>query len=308
MKSIKKLFIGIVIFIAAFCLFAIVFPIVHNPETFDPKAAAPDGSFITLGNGVRIHYYEAGRGETVVLIHGFCSNAYTWKENIPELSKKYHVLALDLAGFGFSDKPAGADYGYRLFADTVKRFIDAKKAGRVSLIGNSMGGGVSLRFTLDNPGRVGRLVLVDSAGLRGKAPLGLRLLGVPGWNNFLASINNEYFMSAILRQSMFYDGSRVTPDRVKNYLLPFRTRGAMAAASKTINAIHSDFGDTDFKNIKTPTLIVWGDKDKILSPAFANVFHRLIHGSELVMIPKCGHLPQEEKPAEFNRIVMDFLK
>lgn len=306
MKSIKRFFTVAAVLIIAFFLFAVVFPIFHKTETLDPKAAAPDGSFITLDNGVTIHYYEAGRGDTVVLIHGFCSWAYTWKENVPELSKKYRVLAPDLVGFGFSDKPAGAEYGYGLFSDTVKRFLDAKKAGRVSLVGNSMGGGVSIRFALDNPERVRELVLVDSAGIRHGRHLGFEMLSVPGVNSFLSSVNNRFFMSRILKRFMFHDGSAVTSEKAEMYLLPFRTRGAMNAAGRTIKGIEPDFTDNDFRSIKAPTLIVWGEQDRVISPAFANVFHGKIPGSRLAMIPKCGHLPQEEKPAEFNRIILDF--
>jgi len=306
-ESIKKFFLLCAICVVAAVIFVMVFPLVHKTEVLDPRAAAPDGEFIALEDGLTLHYYEAGKGEPVVMIHGFSSWAYTWKENMPELSKGYRVLAPDLPGFGFSDRPAGAGYGYELFAGAVEKFLNAKGARRVSLIGNSMGGGVSIRFTLDHPERVRKLVLVDSAGVKMNPHLGLTLLGVPGLNSFMSSINNRFFMSRILKRFCFYDGSVVTREKAEMYLLPFRTRGAMAAAAATINSIRPDFSEDDFKKIKAPVLIVWGEKDKIIYPAFATVFHRLIPGSKLVMIPKCGHLPQEEKPEEFNKIVSDFL-
>jgi pimeloyl-ACP methyl ester carboxylesterase len=308
LKEIKKVFFLIGAALLALVIFAIVFPMVHKTETLEPRAAAPDGNFIALDDGLTLHYYEAGKGGSVVMIHGFSSWGYTWKRNIPAVSEKYRVLAPDLPGFGFSDKPADAQYSYKLFSDTLVRFLDAKKAGRVSLIGNSMGGGVSLRFTIDHPGRVRKLVLVDSAGLRHKTPFALKMLGVPGLNTFLSSVNNPLFMRLILRKAMFFDDSAATREKADMYVLPFRTLGAMNAAARTINSIRPDFTDEDFRKIKAPTLIVWGEKDEVIYPTTASVFHRLIPGSKLVWIQKCGHLPQEERPDEFNKIILDFLK
>jgi pimeloyl-ACP methyl ester carboxylesterase len=308
-RSIRRFLLYCCIAIAALAIFIIIFPLVKPLETEEPRAAAKDGNFITLDNGVTLHYYEAGGGAPVLLVHGFLSWGYTWKETIPALAAAgFHVLAPDLPGYGFSDKPAGMNYTYETFSDALARFLDVKKIGRATLIGNSMGGGVSIRFAIDRPGRVDKLVLVDSAGVKHGRNALFEMLTVPGLNRFMSSLMTPGVMTAILKTTMFYDGKPVTAEKAEMYIAPMRTRGSFDAALKTLTGNKFDFSDDEFKRIKAPVLMVWGERDKVINAGVATAFHGKIGGAKLVMIPKCGHLPQEEKPDEFNKIVIDFLK
>jgi len=304
----KRYFKMFMIAVAALIVFIIVFPLARPLETMTQREAAKDGKFITLDNGITLHYYEAGEGEPLLLIHGFLSYGYTWKDNIPALAAAgYHVIAPDLPGYGFSDKPSGIEYNYKTFSDTMKQLLDAKKIGRVSLVGNSMGGGVSIRFAIDNPGRVKKLVLVDSSGVRHGPNTLFKLLTVPGLNRFMSSTLTPGTMKAIIGGTMFYDSKKVTAEKAESYFAPLRTRGSFDASQKTLKGNKFDFPDTELKKIAAPTLLIWGEQDKVINPAVANVFHSRIKGAELVFIPKCGHLPQEEKPVEFNKALTVFL-
>jgi pimeloyl-ACP methyl ester carboxylesterase len=308
-KSVKRFFLYAAVAAVALVLFAIIFPLVHKVETLDPREATKEGAFIKLDNGLTLHYYEAGRGEPVVMVHGFLGCGYTWRKNIPALTAAgYRVFAPDLPGFGFSDKPREIEYNYKTFADSLNRFLDAKGVKRATLIGNSMGGGVSIRFAIDYPDRVNKLILVDASGVKHNRNVFFKMITIPGLNSFIGSLFSRGAVMAAMKQSMFYDGKMATPEDADVYLAALRTPGTLNAASMTMKTNRFDYDDGEFAKIKAPTLIIWGDKDKVISPAVASVFHHRIAGSQLVMIPKCGHLPQEEKPAEFNKLVLDFLK
>ncbi len=308
-KKAKRLFLLSTICVLALILFMIIYPLVKPFETLDPQAAAKDGGFANLDNGIVLHYYDVGKGEPVLLIHGFLSMGYTWKETIPALSAAgYRAVAPDLPGYGFSSKPSDLTYNYSTFSESLLQLLDKLNIKRVSLIGNSMGGGVSIRFTLDHPDRVNKLVLVDSAGIEHKRSIAFKMLTVPGLNTFISSLNNRAFTMATMKSMMFYDKKQVTPERADAYLLALRTKGSLRAAVKTLNENDFAFPPEDFNRIKAPTLIVWGEKDQVIYPAISTVFHSRISGSQLAVIPKCGHLPQEENPDAFNKLVLDFLK
>jgi pimeloyl-ACP methyl ester carboxylesterase len=115
--------------------------------------------------GQSVHYYEAGQGSNLILVHGLGSEASIWAANIGPLSGKYHVYAPDQIGFGHSDKPI-IDYKIATFVDFLDAFMQALAIPKATLVGNSLGGWISLDFTAQHPEMVDKLVLVDAAGLR----------------------------------------------------------------------------------------------------------------------------------------------
>jgi len=300
--------LGCSIIFIAFIVFAVIFPMVHQTEVLDPSSIETGGDFIELDSGTTIHYREKGRGETLLLIHGFTSSSYTWLGVMPELSRHYHVLAPDVVGFGLSDKPPDAPYNYSYFAETINEFLDKKGVGKVSVAGNSMGGGIAIRYALDHPGRVKKLILVSSSGVEhGGTHWMFKIMATPGVNSFVSSINNRFIVARLLKRTCFYDPEVVTREKAEAYMLPFRTKGAMGAAAATM--ANNDWAslETGLNRLRMPVFIVWGDKDRLIYPAIAHKFHNLIPGSELRVIEKCGHMPQEEKPELTAEIFLDFL-
>lgn len=308
-NAVKKAVISFFIIVISIVLFIVIFPMVYKPGMVDPAQLEIAGDFLQLDNGIDIHYVEKGEGGTLMLVHGFTSNLFSWNEVMPELSSHYRVIALDLPGYGFSDKPEDVTYDYKLFSDSIKQFLDTKGIGKLSIAGNSMGGGTSIRFTLDHPGMVEKLILVDSAGVKFEhSPILTVMFGTPGLNNFIFSIISEGLVKRSLKTCCYYNDDAVTDERAHLYTLPFRTEGALNAASKTV--MQNDFGslESELGNIQAPTLIVWGEKDLLIPATAAGKFNRLIPDSKLVMIEKCGHMPQEEKPAETTAAFIDFLE
>jgi len=267
-------------------------------------------SVLGTAEDVKVHYEEAGDtgAPVIILIHGFSSSTVTWKDCIPELSKQYHVFALDMPGWGFSDKPKDFPYRPAGYAKTVLYFMDKKGIDKATLCGNSMGGEISLWVTITAPDKVSRLILVDSGGYPLKTPSALKILNVPGVRPLSKPFLGKGYLRMGLKQ-VYYDDSKVTPELVELYDRPYRTAHAkdvpfwIFQREKSLN----ELGSQKISGIKVPTLIIWGENDPWIPIEDANRFHKDISGSTLVVIPKCGHVPEEEKPAEVVKAILDFM-
>jgi 2-hydroxymuconate-semialdehyde hydrolase len=216
---------------------------------------------------VNTHYMVAGEGSPLLLLHGGANDWSDWKSNIGPLSQCYRVYAPDLAGYGLSDGPE-AEYSMDYFVDFLDDFTQALELKQANLAGFSVGGGIALGFALRFPGRVEKLVLVDSTGL-GKdiSPLG-RFVGTLG--TVLGRLR----------------GQRPLPHLKGTERVVFLDR---------------------LPEVQAPTLIVWGKKDIYIPVAYAYLAHKLLANSQLHIFPRSGHAPHKERSEEFNRLILDFL-
>jgi len=250
--------------------------------------------------GQKIHYVEAGTGPTVILLHGLGGSTQVWQLNIAALAEKYHVVVPDQIGFGKSDKPL-VNYRIRTYVDFLDQFCKQLKIERASLVGNSMGGWIAAAYTASFPDRVDKLVLVDAAGHAPPKDFDTRVF---------------YGLNPTTR-----DGMKVLVAKVfynKLFLTDAAIDQAIAARlaagdGYTINSITEsiirgeDYLDDTVKTIKRPTLLIWGKQDGLVPVAEGELFKKDIAGSQLVVFDQCGHMPQIEKPAEFNAAVIKFL-
>lgn len=260
-------------------------------------------------DGVRIHYQEKGTGTPLVLIHGYTSLTYSWKDVFEPLAKNFHVIAVDLKGFGFSGKPDG-DYTRRAQAVLVEHLLEHLNIQKAWLCGNSMGGEVALNVALANPQRVAGLILIDSAGVEvpGSGSLAPGYLLLPGVGRILIALSLT--SDKLVRQGLaksFYDQSKVTADRVANYYRPLQTRGGQLAALRArtqwgLYPVEASLGE-----ITMPTLILWGEQDALIPLAAGIKMNKLIKSSKLVVFDNCGHLPQEEAPTRTVDELMKFV-
>jgi pimeloyl-ACP methyl ester carboxylesterase len=298
-KILKLLFALSVIAVIALTVFWFARP---ADLSFDEvRASVPNSAYSHFADidGVRIHYQEKGTGTPLVLLHGFSSSTYSWKDVFEPLAKNYRVIAVDLKGFGFSGKPDG-DYTRRAQAVLVAHLLDYLKIDKAWLAGNSMGGEVSLNFALQNPQRVAGLILIDSGGV-----------SVPGSNSLVPGYIRIPFVGPVLialtltsdklvRQGLeksFYDDAKITEERVAYYYRPLKTRGGQLAALRARNQAGQFPVEPDLNRINVPTLIIWGAEDALISLEAGRKMNSLIKGSKLVIIERCGHVPQEELPA-----------
>ena len=248
--------------------------------------------------GRKICYYDVGRGPVLVLVHGVGADADQWAFSFDALAASYRVIALDLLGFGRSDKPL-IDYRIAGFVEVLERFLRALAIERAFLLGHSLGGWIVAAFALQFPQTVGKLVLNDAAGIDAGA------IGLP----IDLNVSTRRHMREML-DFMFYNKSMVTDELVDlAYCLHLERSDGLTIHSvlETLNAPWEKL-DGKLAQLQVPTLILWGEEDALTPLAMARSFQRLISGSGLEIIPQCGHLPPLEKPAEFAQRVLQFLQ
>ena len=268
-------------------------------QTGAPNAPQPDEKEIAIF-GQKIHYLEVGSGPTVILLHGLGGNGQNWTPNLPVLSAKFHVLALDQVGFGKSDKPL-INYRVATYVAFLAQFCRQLKIERTSLVGESLGGWIAAAFTIAHPEKVDHLVLSDAAGYAPPANFDHRTL-------YLLNPSTRENMKLLVGK-VFYNKAFIT-DAVIDHVLAERIG---AGDGYTINSIiqsvmrGEDFLDNRAQTIKQPTLIVWGREDGLVALSDGQRFKKEIPNSTLVVFEQCGHVPNVEKASEFNGAVMKFL-
>jgi pimeloyl-ACP methyl ester carboxylesterase len=250
--------------------------------------------------GQKIHYVEAGTGPTVILLHGLGGSTQAWQFNIGALAEKYHVVAPDQIGFGKSDKPL-VNYRIRTYVDFLDQFCKQLKIDRATLVGNSMGGWIAAMFAASFPERVDKLVLVDAAGSAPPKDLDTRIF-------FGLNPTTREGMKVLVAK-VFYNKAFQTDAAID---MAIAARLA-AGDGYTINSITEsiirgeDFLDDAVKTIKRPTLLIWGRQDGLVPLTDGERLHKDIAGSKIVVFDQCGHVPNLEKPGEFNAAVLKFL-
>ena len=250
---------------------------------------------VVLKDNTVVHYLEAGQGPVLVLVHGLGSSAEVWRESIRFLARGYRVVALDLPGYGKSDKPH-VDYSIEYHAVAVNDFIDALGPGKVALVGNSMGGWIAASVALKNPEKISHLILVNSAGLRRD--------NAPPVN--LNPATKEEMRTLLL--ALFANKSFVT-EKLINDQWEYR-KDIRRTVQATLESLKTRLPllDDRLKSIKIPTLIICGRDDALVPLAYGERFAKGIPGSKLVVIDNAGHVPQMEKPAAFYGAVKRFVR
>ena len=264
------------------------------------QQAAPADKWVTV-YGVKLRYLEAGTGPAVILLHGLGGDSSNWAANIGPLSRKYRVIVPDQIGFGKSDKPL-INYRVATYVDFLKGLMTELKVDRASLVGNSLGGWIATAFALANPQMVDRLVLVDAAGFA------LPKDSDPAVLSALNPATRDHIKQ--LLPLVFYNTQLFASDAaVDAFFARKMTSGDSYTTQRIIESVirGDDVLDTKLGGVKQPTLIVWGREDKLTPLAMGERFKKEIPGSDLVVFEKCGHVPQMEKPPDFNATLMKFL-
>ena len=280
--------------------FLLAISITASAQTTAPAQSAVADKTATV-YGVKIHYQEAGSGPAVILLHGLGGDVSNWAQTIGPLSQKYRVIVPDQIGFGRSDKPM-INYRVGTLVDFLDGFYKELKLERASLVGNSLGGWTAAAYALAHPEKVERLVLVDAAGFAITGDVDPRVLN--GLNPSTRDAVKQV-MSLV-----FYNKQIYASDAAVDMLFARKmTAGDSYTIQRFIDSITrgEDVLDNRLGALKQPTLIIWGREDGLTPIAMGERFKKEIRGSELVVIEKCGHVPQLEKAAEFNAALVRFL-
>jgi pimeloyl-ACP methyl ester carboxylesterase len=289
--------------------------------------AVLESKYVTLPGGIRAHYQEAGPAEApaLILTHGFLGSVSHWRLNTKAIAdlavtnpkfQPRRVIAVDWVGFGKSDKPA-VHYSLRYFAEFLKAFADALGLKQFDLGGHSMGGKHNLAFTIYFPEYVRKLVLVDTDGFV-KDPWWTNITDTwyfkPLANYSTVLLGKPSFLKATLLKSVFYDPKFYpTESEIEEAAQELRDPLYMAS----LRALNRDYPDLSLRltglfdrlgELKQPALLFWGQQDRILHVSMAKIAQEKIPNSTLHIFDHCGHMLQVEKSAEFNRLVLEFLK
>ncbi len=257
-------------------------------------------------NGLKIRYLESGKGNRrhILFIHGLGSSADRWLDIPSVLSANFHTVALDLPGFGESDKPATVDYTIENFRETIVEFINKVviNDGKTSIVGHSLGGYIAAEVAIENKNMVERLVLIDSSGMLKKpTPLLEEYLKV--------AINPTKDKVRKVFEQMVADPTRIPSKLVEGFISRINLPNAKYAFKSTLeNSANKQIGLGRLKLIEDiPTLIIWGSEDKVIPPEHSRLFKEGIANSHIEIIPDAGHAPFAEKPDQVCEILRSFL-
>lgn len=265
-------------------------------------------------DGVRVHYQEAGdsNAPALVLIHGFASSTLVWSRVFLKLAGAgFRVIAPDMLGYGYSDKPSNWEYTIGGQAKLIVRLLDALKISRAIVVGSSYGGAVAATCALDYEDRVEKLVLVGT--VNNNRPLAfalMRFFGSPVFGDVLSPLLIGSRRLLRRRMKRVYDRHSWVLDerRVDARHLPLRASATQRAIIRTVRGWNAERISRDAHLISQPTLLLWGENDVEIPLADGERLHEQIPGSRMVVFFHCGHLPHEEYPDAFTRVVTDFCK
>jgi 2-hydroxy-6-oxo-6-(2'-aminophenyl)hexa-2,4-dienoate hydrolase len=258
-------------------------------------------------DGVSTHYYEAGSGDPLILIHGGGAGADAWgnwRGSIADFASNFHVFAIDMIGFGFTDKPSPDNYQYSQNGrvEHVSALIKALGLSNVNLIGNSMGGITSMGVAIEHPELINKIVLMGSAGI--KAPLSEELMSImnydytpAGMEKIVRGLTNPNF--DVNEEIVNYRHQLSTQDD---------TRAAYDAVMGWIKDQHGLYYEEDYiAKVSQPTLVVNGKLDKVVQLDCAYKLLELIENSTGYILPDCGHWAMIEHPEKFAQVAISFL-
>ncbi len=261
-------------------------------------------------SGLGLHYLECGEGDPVLLLHGWPTSSFLWRDVMVPIAAGNRVIALDLPGFGQSDKPLDVSYSFRFYDRVLEEFLDAIEVEDVGLAVHDLGGPVGLYWGISHPQRVRRLAFLNTLVypemswavvafvMAVKMPIA-RHLATSAWG---------------LKKALeigVADRNRLTAEAVEAYRAPFREPSARRALAKAGCSLHPK-GFQDIAEglpvFECPIRIVYGERDRIL-PDVAKTMARVrkdLPQAELTSLPDCGHFLQEERPEEIGRLLADF--
>ena len=252
-------------------------------------------------DGVGLHYLESGRGrDAVVLVHGFGGHTYSFRYLVPDLARDHRVVAVDLKGFGYSERPRKSDYSLSAQARLVARLMDMLGIQRASVVGHSMGGEVAMRIAAGWPERVEKLVLAASVSGERIPTLPVTPLIKP-----LLSLFARLFGRWLFRR-MFYDPRNATNEVLGAYRAPARIRGSRDATYQVVRDFRRDKA-VPFERIAAPVLILWAARERIVPRWGLRRLRKHFPRADVITIERAGHLLLEEQPENCNDAIRHFL-
>jgi pimeloyl-ACP methyl ester carboxylesterase len=261
-------------------------------------------------DGGQIHYFRVGEGPPLLLLHGLLGGSFAWRRNMQALSQGHTVFALDLPGHGENDARSHVDCSMLAQVDRVSSLLKRLNLEEVDVMGCSWGGAITMLLAAQSP-KLRSLVLVAPVNPWPKLGTGrIRFLNGRLGSAFLKAvwpISHPLYRIALAR--MYGDPGRLSSETVKGYRYQIMRTGRVNNILSTLRGWEKDVDAlrTAIPKIKAPSLLIWGTRDGAVDVRSAEPLRRALPRCELAMIEGAGHLPFEETPEEFNRVVLEFI-
>ena len=275
------------------------------------KYANSPSKFMPL-MGMQVHYRDEGNkvdSMPVLLIHGTSSSLNTWDSLINYLPSNKRIIRLDMPAFGLTGPSPENKYSYTYYSDFLNAFLKELKVQQCIIAGNSLGGGIAWHFALDYPQEVAKLILIDASGypkINEKGSLGFKIASIPILNNLLLYVTPKSLVKKSL-ETVFVDQNLITEERITRYHELLLAEGNRKAAL-SIFKNRFDQQTNRIKDIKQPTLIIFGEKDQLINSDNAYLFQKDIKNSKAVILKNVGHVPMEEAPKATAELINEFIR
>jgi pimeloyl-ACP methyl ester carboxylesterase len=255
------------------------------------------------------HVEIDGQGPNLVLLHGLGASSFSWRHNRAHLARHFRVITPDLPGHGRSPAPLDGDYRVEALLRGVLNFLDWHGVTTAVLGGNSLGGGLSLLAARERPAQVTALVLLAPAAAMPRVPAAFYPLRLPLLGHAIAVLLGPWFLPWFMRL-VYYHPARLIPEAAPGYAAPYRDWRRRLALRQICRQLQvRPLGEIAAlaRRLTQPTLIIWGEADRILPAAQGQWLKQHLPRAEFHLLPAVGHAPQEEAPAAVNKIIIDFL-
>jgi haloalkane dehalogenase len=267
-------------------------------------------SHCTEVNSLNLHYTEAGQGDPILLLHGFPTSSHLYRNILPVLASTHRAIAIDLPGYGLSDKPLDTKYDYNFYADTLNGFLDALGIEQTNLVVHDLGGPAGLYWAVENPTRINSIAILNTLTfpeVHWTVTAFLLALRTPGLRDFLGSPKG---LVATMKLGVVHK-DRMNRQTLTPYTAPFETKPARKALIKAGGGL--GIGGLakiakKLPNLEVPLRLIYGEKDRVL-PDVAKTMRRLQElrpDAELTALPNCGHFLQEDAPEKIAALLSDF--
>lgn len=274
----------------------------------DPLPDAPEDYRFARLDHAHLRFIDQGEGPVVVLVHGFASSLNVWKDILPELTARYRVIAVDLMGFGWSNRP-DADYSPAAQAELVWKLLDRLGVGEqpVRVVAHSWGASVALAMALQQQERTNSLALYAAWALEEQLPSFFLWAREPGMGELLFQLYYEQRVEDRMRLA-YFDTRHITVEELETVDGVLQRPGTKAAALAATRGQRFAEMQARYEEVQAPTLLLWGEEDHVSMPSAAKTLLRMIPDSRIAWYPRCGHFPMVEAREASTRDLLAFLR
>ena len=284
-----------------------------EPNDLKAMYGSLPSQFIELPNGVNVHFRDEGnpQGLAIVFVHGHTEDLHTWNELIQKMNDEFRLVRYDLRRHGLTGPAPDNDYKIDNYITDLSMFIESLGIKRFVLVGHSMGGRISVKYTIENQQKVLALILLSSSGAPPKEkespPIALRLMKNPLGRFLLKRVWSRKMAMKSL-QGMVFDKSLISDNEIDRMWYFSKYPGNMDAMFKEFATNWNDFDSNEINHIKTDTLLIWGQEDTICPENMGDWYQTNLQNSTIVKLPEIGHIPQFESPQRCVEEISSFLE